>query len=191
MYDYYYQQWGTFTNVDAVDSVIYQSKHTYLSTNNKIRQQSTDSYLDGGRPVLMQFTTSWLKLTNLQGFQRVYYFYLLSNYLTPHKLAVNMAYDYNQSSQQTSIISPSNFGGTWGSDAVWGDSATWGGSSSVEQWRVFTQLQKCQSIQISVQELYDPTKDIPAGAGLTFSGINLVVGAKKGYPTLPAKNSVG
>jgi len=139
----------------------------------------------------MSFTTAWLKLTNLQGFQRTYFFYLLANYLTPHKLAVNVAYDYNEAPSQTSIINPFNFNPAWGSDVVWGASSPWGGQSSVEQFRIFLSKQKCQSIQISVSEIFDPSKNVPAGAGLTFSGLNIVIGAKKGFPTLPAKQSVG
>jgi hypothetical protein len=191
VYDYYFNQWGTFTFLEAIDSLIYQGRHTYIEDDGQIRQESLSQYLDGSKPVLMSFTTAWLKLTNLQGFQRTYFFYLLANYLTPHKLAVNVAYDYNEAPSQTSIINPFNFNPAWGSDVVWGASSPWGGQSSVEQFRIFLSKQKCQSIQISVSEIFDPSKNVPAGAGLTFSGLNIVIGAKKGFPTLPAKQSVG
>lgn len=191
MYDYYFNQWGTFTYLDAIDSLIYNGVHTYLDPAGQIRQQSADTYLDGSKPVLMSFTTSWLKLTNLQGFQRVYFFYLLANYISPHKLSIGVAYDYNPSPLQNSTINPYNFSAPWGDDIVWGASSPWGGEASVEQFRVFLKRQKCQSIQISMSEIFDPSKDTAAGAGLTFSGINVVIGAKKGFPVLPAKQSVG
>jgi hypothetical protein len=36
MYDYYYQQWGTFVNVPAISSVIYQSLHTYINSSGDV-----------------------------------------------------------------------------------------------------------------------------------------------------------
>lgn len=191
MYDYYEQQWGVFTNMAAVDSVIYNGMHTFIDEAGNVRREETGKYLDGSVPVVMQFTTAWLKLTDLQGFQRAYFAYLLSNYQTPHKLQISIAYDYNPSAQQIITISPDNYSPPWGDDVVWGDSSLWGGESQVEQWRIFFNKQKCQAIQITVQEIFDPSLGTVAGKGLTFSGINLVVGAKKGYPVLPAKNSAG
>lgn len=191
MYDYFEQQWGIFTNIAAVDSVIYNNSHTFIDESGNVRQEQIGSYLDGSVPVVMQFTTAWLKLTDLQGFQRAYFAYLLSNYKTPHKLQISISYDYNPASQQIIIITPDNYSAPWGDDVVWGSGELWGGQSQVEQWRLFFNKQKCQSIQISVQEIFDPSFNTVAGAGLTFSGINLVVGGKKGYPTLPAKNSAG
>lgn len=191
MYDYYFQQWGVFKNVYATSSLIWENAHTYLSHYGQIRKQSTTSYLDGSVPVVMAFTTAWVKLTQLQGYQRAYYIYLLSNYITPHKLSINIAYDYKTSNAQSSIITPTNYSAPWGSNVVYGDEATWGGADTPEQWRIFLKTQKCQSIQLSVQEVFDPSIGAVAGAGLTFSGFNTVIGSKKGYPVLKPSQSVG
>ena len=48
-----------------------------------------------------------------------------------------------------------------------------------------------QSFQITVQESYDPSYGVAAGAGLSLSGLNLVYGAKKGYVPLAAAVSTG
>ncbi len=191
MYDYYYQQWGTFTNVPAVSSTLYQGLHTYLNSTGAVFQETPGAYLDNSNPVLIGFTTSWFNLSGLQGYERAYFFYLLGTYITPHKLAVSIAYDYNPSPTQVSVISPTNFSPAWGGLPQWGSSPAWGGAQSLEQWRIFLKTQKCQSFQISIQESYDPAFGVPAGAGLTLSGIDLVVGAKSGYPRLKAAQSVG
>lgn len=191
MYDYYYEQWGTFSNVGGISSVIFQGLHTYINSLGQVKQELPGSFIDTSVPVVLSFSTAWIKLTGLQGFQRAYFLYLLSNYLTPHMLQVSLAYDYNPAQTQSSLITPTNNTQVWGDDPSWGASTPYGGGGNVEQQRVFFRQQKCQAIQVSVQEIYDPTKGLPAGGGLTMSGINIVIGAKKGYPTLAAINQVG
>lgn len=191
MYDYYYGQWGTFTNVPAISSTLYQGLHTYLNSRGAVFQETIGTYLDNTNPVLMNFTTSWYNLAGMQGFERAYFFYLLGSYISPHKLSVSIAYDYNPSPTQVSIITPTNATPNYGGLAQWGSSPSWGGEQSLEQWRVFLRQQKCQAFQISIQESYDSTIGQPAGAGFTLSGVDLVVGIKSGYPRLRAANSVG
>lgn len=191
VYDYYYNQWGTFTDIPALSACLYQGLHTYLNNLGQLRQETPGKYLDNTSPVLMSWTTSWIRLVGLQNFQRAYYMFLLSNYLTPHKLTVQIAYDYNPSFVQSLTISPDNFSPNYGDEALWGSGSPWGGPSNSEQWEVYFRQQKCQSIQIAVSEQYDPTKDVAAGAGLTFSGINVLVGLKGAGPKLPASRRVG
>lgn len=190
MYDYYFDRWGTFTNTNVISSCLYTDLHTYLTSTGDVFQETPNTYLDNGSPVLMAFTTAWMNLMGLQGFQRAYLLYILGNYISPHTLNVTVSYDYNNGPVQNVTINPSNFAGTWGSESYWGD-GIWGGPGSLEQWRIFLQQQKMQAFQITVQEAFDPTKNTVPGAGLTFSGLNLVVGAKKGFVPLPASNSVG
>lgn len=193
MYDYFYEQWGTFTNVPAISSTLYNGLHTYLDNLGRVFQETPGAYLDRSSPVLMSFTTSWLNLAGLQGYERAYEFYLLGTYISPHKLNMLIAYDYNPSPTQQSVITPDNIPETWGSDPLWGSGTPWGGSEggNVEQWRVFLQQQKCQAFQITMQEVFDPSFGTVAGAGLTLSGIDLTVGLKKGRPALRASRAVG
>ncbi len=191
MYDYYYGQWGTFNGVAAISSTLYQSLHTYLRADGAVRQETPGVYLDGTNPVLLSFTTSWLKLSNIQSFQRAYHFYFLGSYLSPHKLNVQIAYDFDSAVTQTSIVAPDNFNPTYGTVTPYGAGAVYGGPGNVEQWRVFFNKQKCETIQITVTEMYDASFGVVAGAGFTMSGINLVIGGKTTYPKLPSSKSTG
>jgi hypothetical protein len=191
MYDYYYGQWGTFNNVPAISSCLYKGLHTYLNSVGQVRQETPGVYLDGSSPVLVSFQTAWIQLTGLQGYQRVYFLYFLSTYITPYRLTVQAAYDYIKTGTQTSTLTPVNATSVWGSENLWGSGAVWGGSDDSDQKRMFLNQQKCQAIQLTVNEQYDPTKGIPAGEGLTMSGINFVIGAKSGYPRVTARQSVG
>lgn len=192
MYDYYYDQWATFSGVPAISSTLQNSTHTFLNQYGQVLQERSGTYIDNTHPVLLSYTTAWLKVSEmLQGFQRAYYLYLLSNYLTPHKLNVQIAYDFDNALRQNSVISPTNYSTPYGSDPLYGSTPTYGGVSGVEQWRVFFQRQKCQAIQVTVNEVYDPSFAVPAGAGLTMSGFNIVIGSKGTHPRLPSSNSVG
>jgi hypothetical protein len=192
MYDYYYNQWGTFEGMPGTSSVIYQGLHTYINSNSETLQENPGSYLDATRPVNMKFKTAWIQLAGLQGFQRAYYFYLLGQYYSPHRLNIEVAYDFNPSPTQTTTVMPVNFNGFYGDDPLYGDSSPYGGESQVEQWRIFLDQQKCSSFQITISEAFDPQFGASlAGAGLTLSGLNLVVGVKKGYRPLAARNSTG
>ena len=181
MYDYYYGQWGTFTNIPAISSTLYQNLHTYINKYGQVFQETPNVYLDGSSPVTVSLTTSWFNMAGLQGYQRLYFFYLLGQYISPHKLRVEIAYDYAPAPSQQIIISPFNYSPAYGLDTNFGSGTPYGGQPALEQWQVFVQRQLCQSFQISISEVYDPSFNLPAGAGLTLSGIDAVVGMKKGY----------
>lgn len=190
MYDYYFSQWGTFVNVPAISSVLYEDLHTYINSRGQVFQETPNKFLDGSNPVLVKFTTSWFNLAGLQGYQRSYFMYFLGVYKSPHKLQVQVAYDYKEGATQSDIYTPPNYSPNYGADTLWGGGTNWGGNSAIEQFRVFFNQQKCESFKVSVKEIYDPSIGAPAGAGLTLSGINLVIGAKRGYYYLNPKKSI-
>jgi hypothetical protein len=191
MWDYFYQQWGTFTNVPAVSSTLYQGLHTYISPLGQVFQETPGVYLNGSSPVLMAFKTGWLNLAGLQGYQKAYYFLLLGTYLSPHKLVIDIAYNYSPFSSQQVIIQPNNFSPTYGQDLAYGSGNPYGGPPSLEEWKIFFKQKRCESFQISIQEIYDPSYGVVAGPGLTLSGINVVVGIKKGWRPSRASQNVG
>jgi hypothetical protein len=191
IYDYYYQQWGTFNNLFAISSTLYQGYQTYLNSDGLIYQESPNTYLDGSTPVLLSFTTSWISLAGLQGYERFYEMYLLGTYYTPFKLNVQFAYDYNPSASQSVIITPDNYSPVWGGNNLWGSGEVWGGPANVLEARVFPQKQKCETFQITITEVYDPSYSVQAGQGLSLSGLNLIVGAKRGYRANKASQSFG
>jgi hypothetical protein len=191
MYDYYFQQWGTYSGVKPISSTSYQGQHSFIDSFGRVFQETPGKYLDGGNPVLLSFTTSWLNMAGLQGYERAYYFYLLGVFKSPHTLNIQVAYDYNPAPLQTSTIFPTNYTAPWGGQQLWGSGEAWGGQSNVEQYRVHLARQKCQAFQVTVSEVYDSSKGVVAGAGLTLSGMNLIIGAKDLKPKLRASRSVG
>lgn len=190
MYDYYFKLWGNWTNMPALSAVINDDLHTYLTNYGQIVQETPGLYLDISTPVVFDFTSGWFNLAGLQGFERFYSVNLLGQYLSPHKLIVEFSYDYDPGVSQTVVINPINYTGPYGSDPIYGNN-TYGGATDVERWRIFPERQKCSSFKVTIKEIYDPSLGVPAGAGLSLSGMALLVGIKRGTRTQSANTSAG
>lgn len=191
MYDYFYSQWGVFAGIPNISSTLYKNLHTFINDRGDVMQESPGIYLDNTTPVLLSFTTSWINLSGIQGYERLYYAHLLGVYITPFKLNVQIAYDYNTSPEQSIIVAPDNYTLPWGGEQLWGSGGGWGGPGNVFESRIFNKKQKCESFQVTINEVYDPSFGIASGAGLTLSGLNLTVGMKKGTRVSPASKSFG
>lgn len=177
LYDYFFDQWSTFTGITAQSSTLFQSLHTFVDLAGNVSQETPGLYVDNATdPVLMSFQTGWINLAGLQGYERFYYFYLLGEYLSPHTLQIQLGYDYLTVIEQTDIITPAQIAPI-PPDPRLGD---------IEQWRIFPHKGKCQAFQITFTEQSDT-----AGPGLTLSGLDIVVGKKKGYPVRRQNLSVG
>ena len=191
MYDYFFNQWATHSNKDAISATLYQGSHTYLNNLGQIYQETPNTWLDGSTPVLISLTTSWINIAGLQGYERFYFANLLGTYYTPFTLNCTLAYDYNPSALQAVEVLPRNYVSNWGGENNWGSGGPWGGPGNVFSARMFPNKQKCQSFQVSINEVYDPSFGQAAGQGLTLSGLALIVGVKKGYRTQSAAKSFG
>ncbi len=163
VYDYLVNQWNVSSNVSAISSTIYKNLQTYVNSSNSIKQETLGAYLDGSTPTVMSFTSGWINFAGLQGYSRLYNIFLLGRIQSPHQLRVGVAYDYDPTVVQTAVISPTN---------------TIGSGSQVEQWQINPIRQQCQSVQLTLNEISSST----AGAGISISGLNMVVGLKAGYP---------
>lgn len=192
MYDYYYDQWGTFTGVPAITSTLYLGFHTFIDKYGRVFQENPGSYLDGANPVLIKLRTGWMNLAGLTGFQRAYFFYLIGVYKSPHKLTLDIAYDYSDGASQSIVITPDNYSPAYGGDSLYGGGSPYAGPGNLEEWGpIFFEQQKCQAFQITLTENYDPSFGIAAGEGLTLSGMSMIVGLKKSYVPRPAATSAG
>lgn len=193
-YDYYFDQWSTFKGVPAISSCIFSEMHTFINSYGAVYKEAADTYLDGSNPVLMKFRTGPIRLGDLQNYQRAYSFFLLGTYISPHKLRVSIFYDYETNPSQSVIIGPTNYStplGTGLSQSPLGQGTPFGGPGNAENWRVFLERQRCMAIAIEVEEIFDATLGTVAGAGLTLSGINMILAFKAGHRPQPAVHSVG
>jgi hypothetical protein len=181
LYDYLVQEWGEFDGIPGISATIYNNLYTFINAQGNAFQETPGQYLDGSSPTLMSFKTGWISPGGIQGYVRAYSMTLLGSFISPHRLTIGIAYDYDPAIVQLASIVPDNYTGTWGSGSSWGSISTWGGSTKREQWKINFDRQQCQSFQLTFNEYYDSSVGPSAGGGLTVSGIKLAIGVKKAY----------
>lgn len=192
----------------GVSMAVYNGRHALLNANGDVLLQSPSGYVDGASaglilmydyyyqqwgtfrvksgPVQFAFVSAWMSLAGIQGFERAQWMTILGRYMSPHKLAVSIAYDYNDSPSQSLVLTSQNWSPAYGVDPLYGNGSPYGGPGNVEQWRVFFNQQKCQSFQLRINEIFDPQYATVAGSGVQLTGINLIVGLKSTYNRMSA-----
>lgn len=185
VFDYFVQQWGLFTNQNAVDSLIWQNTWTWLRSNGSVLKQTPGVFTDAGSPIKLKLTTSWLSFANVQGFQRVRRAQILGGYKSPHSLSVGVAVDFNDNIVQEAVIEPTT-PTYYGGSSPYGAESVYGGTFQLYQWRIDLARQKTQAVKFVIQELPSAT----AGEGFNLTSIGFEVGAKTGLNKMPASQIV-
>lgn len=165
VYDYFVGQWATFTNIQAVDSIIWEDKHTFIRADGTVLDERAGVYTDNGSIIPMKIQTTWLGLSGIQGFQRLFRFYILGGYRSPHQFSVKLNYDFNENYTQQIIVSPETVG-TYGSEVYGLSGSYYGGEYAVYQWDVRPERQKCMNMRVTIEDL-PSSGSLEAGADIS------------------------
>jgi hypothetical protein len=192
VYNTLYNQWSTFTNYASQDGVVFLNKYLHLTSSGTVNAEIQDQYNDNGQTYSQRIETSWFNLGKVQGFQRIYRWALLGDFLSHCIARINIAYDYEDTYTETVYFRTQTGLGTdtYGADALYGDSVVFGGSgSTVFQCRSKPTRQKCQSIKLLIEDL----DTVSASGGGSFSLVSLAfeVGQKTGINKLNGVKTVG
>ena len=193
VYNYFVQQWASFTNHRALSAINVKFTYYYLRNDGTLYVEDNDSYTDNGSPININLESGWVSFAGLQGFQRVYKLLLLGNFHSPHKIRIRIAYDFNEAFTQEVIIDTADFNDNtrYGGYSPYGDPATaaYGGDGNVHQMRVDLKRQKCQAIKIKIEEIQSDPENY--GQGLSLSNISFEVGTKIGTNKLDQGKTYG
>ena len=138
----------------------------------------------------MKIQTSWLSFVGLQGFQRVYKLFILGQYISAHRLKVQVAVDFDPSIVQecyvdaTTLFQTDAFGEP--DTENFGDEAFYRGNPQNYQFRVDMTRQKCQSVQFTIESV----PEVDYGRCFSISNLALEVGAKLGLNKVPASRII-
>lgn len=176
VFNYYTQQWATFSNFRALSATIIDSEYYYLRPDGILYKENTSRFDDNGSAVNLLVETSWISLAGVQGFQRVYKMLGLGEYKSPHKLRIRVAYDFKEAFVDEYIINTADFTDDtkYGENSPYGSGSPFGGDGNLYQFRIDFKRQKCQAIKIQIQEI----QDSEVGEGLSLSNIAFEVGLK-------------
>lgn len=202
VYDYFYRQWYTFTDYGAVSSINNLGLYTFVTSNGLLCQETPGVYNDNGQMIKLRVVMSWLSFAGIQGFKRLYEMIILGTYKGPHTLLVKVAYNFNNFFTQQCYVNATALTdqNIYGEDPIYGSSSPFGGTYVPYQWRFFFDQQKCQSVQISIEDNQTPgeftnsqgfTTTTTYNEGLSLANIALRFGVKEGLNKLPASSSFG
>jgi hypothetical protein len=188
VYDYFSNQWSTFTNHQATDCTVWRDQFVISRSTGKVLVEDPATWTDDGSAYRMRVVTSWLALTGLQGFQRVYRCFVLGKYKGKHKLRVRFGYDYKPEYPQEVLIDAYSLldPGVYGSTSPYG-TGVYGGRFPLYQFGIHLAKQKCDAFRVSLEDVQ--TSDF--NEGLVLSGLTIQVGAKAGANKQPAATSLG
>jgi len=119
-------------------------------------------YSDNGAFISMRLRTGWIQFAQVQGFQRIWEILLLGEYKSAHTLQVQIQFDFNSTVAQTMTITP--------------------GSTVPYQWSFSPSRQKCESMRLTIQDVYTNT----IGESYDLSNLAFYLGIKRGLNKLPA-----
>ncbi len=175
VYDYYYDQWKTFSNYQALACFIHKGKMTILQSDGSL-QSENDNFDDDGSFIKQKLTTGWLKIGGPQEFQRVYRLYILGEWKSKHTLKVNVYYDYRTYPEQTFEIdaTSSDFELAYKPDQS--DVET-GDVIGPYQFNLHLERQKCQAVKVSIE---DAQVGSIVGESFQLTDFSFLVGKKRG-----------
>jgi hypothetical protein len=188
IYDYYFGNWGTFTNHNGLDAVIWRGVYTYMRTDGTIYTESNTG-LDDTTTFKLKIRTAWLKFAGIQGFQRVRRFAFLGGDLEDHHvLKVTVRYDYQQFDTDTIVFDATQLFDTVYGSGYYGEMSVYGGEEDgVYQFRGHMPRQKCESVQFTFEDI----SGVEAKQSYSISDLSLEVGVKTGINKMKLTRTVG
>jgi hypothetical protein len=165
VYNWDFKRWSLFPDKSCVGSTIWQDKHVIVTSAAQVSYEDSSTYLDNSVFVPMEITTGWIQLDEIAGLQRIYKVQVVGEYLTPHKLTVDISYDQDDSTVETHQL------------AVSADPKEY-----IYEFR--PRRQKCSSIQFTLRDVV-PTSGTGTGQALSISGLRLIVGVKSRLSNVP------
>jgi hypothetical protein len=165
-YDYLVGQWSVDSGITAVTALNWDGSYTWLKADGGVYKEDPSVYTDNGAAISLTIETAWIKLMDLQGFQRIKRAILLGSYFTAHTVTVSVAYNY----------------GAYERDYVYTPAAV-----NPEQFEIHLAKQKCESIKFKIVVTFAGSP----GRGCNISGLTLLAGMKRGVNKLPVSQKVG
>lgn len=174
VYDYFHDKWTTFTNIAAVDSVVYDNTYVYARASGAVLKQDS-SFSDDGSSIKTKIVSSWLQLAGIQGFQRFYKMLFLGTYKSLHKFKVSFAYNFDPSYKHSEVVDMADVLPitTYGTD-IYGVETPYGGPHPLYQWEVRPTIQKCQAFKFKFEDFSEGNE------GFSLSNFAAEVGIKQG-----------
>ena len=179
VYDIFFQQWYTFTNINAIDSAMWQGRFIFLKSNADVWRETKAAYLDVDVPIISKYVLALMQFGQVQGFQRIFKLNILGENRGTHGLKIEVGYDYREFYEERFVLLPDSvlYSSTWGSDDVWGEAGTlWGGPvDGVYQFQIRPRQQRCQALKLKIEDFFGSGSGT---AGFALSNVTAEIGVE-------------
>lgn len=168
--------WSEWTLAGGRSSVMWKGQHVVIAEPTEGGDPAVMVQTDFGDPDVdelyaLDIETAWVKLADLQGYQRIWKLLVLGEYRSAHRLRVRLKRDYNESVEFD--------------DKLWTPSPTTVGGPL--QVRHSPSIEQCQAMKIRLTAQDASTEDPPTGEALKLTGISFQYGVPPGlFRRLPA-----
>lgn len=206
VYDYYYKTWNIESFQEGVEDLsIIDDKLTMITTSGKLLQENNGIFLRDGKDYSMRFTTGWIKLAGLSGFQRLYKMMFLGTYTGSHILKASLYFDYNAEPSEFHYFNPSQNLGIFNAfidymstipnnypynNVSWGSVAPYAGyQDSTYLFRINNRQQKCVAVKITFEDIFTGLSD-QTGSSFSATNINFDIGIKSATAKVASRLAV-
>lgn len=188
VYNYYNDLWTTFTQHFGVDASVWRSSYVYYhALRNGLFVANPALFTDSGQEYSLSATTAWIRIGDIQGYQRAKRFAVLAQYRSPHVFICEVGYDLSPIYSQLVAFDPDQLGFSIYGRGYYGEVSPYGGSSDgVYEFRGHIVKQKCAVLRFRFTERYSTE----TGESLRLQALSLECGIKKGIKKLGATQSV-
>lgn len=173
MYDYAYNQWGTFTHHGGISACRYGANYAYMRNDGAVWVRTPLAYTDAGSPVIMRIRTGRFRPNGLQGWFKLRTVSVLGEYASPHSLRVRLFYNREQSYTDERIfdvmaILPED---AFGDGDPFGDEEWFGGDNGTQDYNftIESKRMKCSQFAIEFSDI------ISESAGASFELTELFI----------------
>lgn len=168
VFDYVQSKWTVFSNYGGDDAVMWKGQFTRIDSSGLVYVEDKSKYYDSTPsttvPYNQTLTTAWLKLKNIQDFQRIKMLMVLGALKSANNLNFSIYYDYDETNSDLYTFPSSSIGGTSPGDSVYDP-------------EVHLRRQKCQSIKIQMEVVSDGTGTQEC---LSLTDMAFIAGIKRG-----------
>jgi hypothetical protein len=175
LYDYFFEQWSTFTNFTGLSATLVDGALYYLRTDGRVFVEDQSSYQDDNAQISLRIETAWYRFSDaLQGFQHVWHLHALGTRKSAHQLVMQYQIDYvDHWSAPVTFDARTDDGTVYGAGS-YGDGPYGGTASSAYQWR-WHLGQPCEAIRF---RFYDTEDYGVSGASYELTELLLTGGVK-------------
>lgn len=184
VYDYEFDQWSTFT-INGIDAVLWNDTYTFLQSNGVVLQETEGVFTDNNAPYRLVMETSWLRLRNLLGYQKVRWYGFIGDGDDGVRVRVGWNINYHNDYPVTREYTHSAGATPYGS-GLYGDGLYGGGQNGILLFRGRVKPGRVQAIRFRIEDVpgTDPNKTYE------LSELALHIGFKPGVSRLNQLNTL-